>query len=134
MNDPDNVLVIVLKNDNGVIVPTRITAPTALPSISSAEVNYNAFGVLSTDYHIQLYGHLQSRENKPTVKECDDYIMQSRHYNPSTHSKPSTNPRGTTYVTLPTYIRNAIDHPNSGNTFTEEELKRSIELLIQLCR
>lgn len=134
LNDPDNVLVIVLKNDNGVIVPTRITAPTALPSISSAEVNYNAFGVLSTDYHIQLYGHLQSRENKPTVKECDDYIMQSRHYNPSTHSKPSTNPRGTTYVTLPTYIRNAIDHPNSGNTFTEEELKRSIELLIQLCR
>ena len=61
LNDPDNVLVIVLKNDNGAIVPTRITAPTALPSISNAEVNYNAFGVLSTDYHIQLYGYLQSK-------------------------------------------------------------------------
>ena len=134
LNDPDNVLVIVLRNDNGVVVPTKITAPTALPSISSAEVNYNAFGVLSTDYHIQLYGYLQSKENKTRIKDCDDYIMQSPHYNPSMHSKPSTNLHGTQYATLPTYIRNAIDHPNSGNTFTEEELEKSIELLIKLCR
>ena len=134
LNDPDNVLVIVLKNDNGAIVPTRITAPTALPSISNAEVNYNAFGVLSTDYHIQLYGYLQSKENKTIIKDCDDYIAQSQFYNPSIHSKPSTNPHGTQYNTLPTYIRNAIDHPDSDNTFTDDELKKSIELLIELCR
>lgn len=134
LNDPGNVLVIVLRNDNGVIVPTKITAPTALPSISSAEVNYNAFGVLSPDYHIQLYGYLQTKENKTTIKDCDDYIMQSPHYNPSIHAKASSNPYGTQYATLPTYIRNAIDHPNPGNTFTDQELKRSIELLIRLCR
>ena len=133
LNDSDNVLVIVLKNDNGTIVPTRITAPTALPTISSAEVNYNAFGVLSTDYHIQLYGYLQSKESKITIKDCDDFIVQSPFYNTSIHSKPSTNPHGTPYATLPTYIRNAIDHPDSGNTFTEDELKKSIELLIKLC-
>lgn len=134
LTDSDNVLVIVLKNNNGIIVPTRITAPTALPYISSAEVNYNAFNVLSKDYHIQLYGYLQSKENKTTIKGCDEYIAHSPHYNRSIHSKTSTNPCGTQYSTLPTYIRNAIDHPNSGNTFTEEELKRSIELLIKLCR
>ena len=133
LDDSDNVLVIVLKNDNGAIVPMRITVPTALPSISSAEVNYNAFGVLSTDYHIQLYGYLQSKENKTTIKDCDNYIMQSSFYNPLIHSKPSTNPHGTQYSTLPTYIRNAIDHPDSGNSFTEDELKKSIELLIELC-
>ena len=132
--DPDNVLVIVLKNDNGVVVPTRITAPTILPSISNAEVNYNAFGVLSTDYHIQLYGYLQSIIHKATIKDCDAYIAQSPFYNPSIHSKPSPNPRGPQYTTLPTYIRNAIDHPNSGNKYTEDELEKSIELLIQLCR
>jgi len=134
LNDSANVLVIVLKNNNGVVVPARVTAPIVLPSISSAEVNYNAFGVLSTDYHIQLYGYLQSKENKAAIKDCDDYIMRSPHYNQSIHSKPSANPYGTQYATLPTYIRNAIDHPNSGNTFTDEELKRSIELLIRLCR
>jgi hypothetical protein len=134
LDDPDNVLVVVLKNDNGVVVPTKITAPTALPSITSAEVNYNAFGVLSTDYHIQLYGYLQSKEKQKTIKDCDDYIRQSPYYNPSTHSKPSPNPRGSQYTTLPTYIRNAIDHPGSGNSFTEAELQKSIELLIELCR
>ena len=62
-------------------------------------------------------------------------IKNSTSYNPTTHSKSSINPKdGTTYQTLPTYIRNAIDHPNSDNTFTEEELKTSIELLIELCR
>ena len=38
----------------------------------------------------------------------------------------------TQYNTLPTYIRNAIDHPDSGNRFTDDELRRSIEFLIQL--
>ncbi len=49
------------------------------------------------------------------------------------HKKSSTH--GTlTYDSLSTYIRNAIHHPDSGNTFTNEELRTSIELLIELCR
>ena len=135
LKDSTDVLVIVLKNDNGIIVPERITAPTVLPTISNAEVNYNAFGVLSTDYHIQLYGYLQQKEGKTSIKSCDDFIASSTHYNAAIHSKASVNPRGgTPYQTLPTYIRNAIDHPDSGNTYTDAELEISIKLLIELCR
>lgn len=36
--------------------------------------------------------------------------------------------------TLPTYIRNLIDHPDPTQSYTQEELKCSIELLIKLCR
>lgn len=132
LQEKEDVLVIVLKNENGSIVPTRITAPTALPSISFAEVNYNAFGVASTDYHIQLYGYLQTKQNRTSIKSCDDFIVQDFNFNPAIHSKTSSF-NGTLYQTLPTYIRNAINHPDSGNTFTEEELKTSIELLVQLC-
>lgn len=32
------------------------------------------------------------------------------------------------------YIRNAIDHPDSGNIYTKEELRTSIEFLIELCK
>ncbi len=134
LEDSDNVLVYVLKNKHGSVDPYKVTKPYILPFMSNAEINYIAFGVLSTDYHIQLYGYLQSKENKNTIKDCDDYIEHSPFYNSSIHSKPSTNPHGTSYNTLPTYIRNTIDHPDSGNTFTEDELKNSIELLIQLCK
>lgn len=135
LQDKDNVLVIVLNNDNGTIVPTKITAPTVLPTISNAEVNYNAFGVLSTDYHIELYGYMQTKFNLNTIKDSDDYIANSPSYNTVIHSKPSTHPNGhTTYQTLPTYVRNAIDHPTPTATFSERELKTSIELLIQICR
>lgn len=135
LQDQDNVLVIVLNNDNGTIVPTKITAPTVLPTISNAEVNYNAFGILSTDYHIQLYGYMQTKFSLNTIKDSDNYIVNSPLYNVVIHSKPSLHTNGnTTYQTLPTYIRNAIDHPNPSAVFSEEELKTSIELLIQLCR
>ena len=36
----------------------------------------------------------------------------------------------TQYETLCTYIRNAIDHPDSGNTYTKEEL-RSVRIVNQ---
>jgi len=129
----------VLSDDNGSIHSKSITAPTVLPTITSAETNYLAFGILSTDYHIELYGYLQNKTGKLTVKSCDDYIIaQSKFFNPTLHTKEFSfmNPRGktTNYRTLPTYIRNLIDHPNSDRNYTQEELKCSIELLIELCR
>ena len=132
-NKVENLL-IVLTETNGIIQNKRIDAPSVLPSITNAETNYLAFDVVSNDYHIELYGWLQHKESKATVKACDDYIKGHALYNSSIHSKPSSSPHGTTYDTLTTYIRNAIDHPDPSRTFTETELRISIELLIELCR
>ena len=139
LEDRDNVLIIVLSDDNGTIRSKSITAPTILPSVTSAETNYLAFGILSVDYHIELYGYLQNKTGKNTVKSCDDYIAaQGTLFNPSLHEKTSsyTNQQGHTinYRTLPTYIRNLIDHPDPALSYTQEEFKDSIELLIELCR
>lgn len=49
LNDRDNVLIITLTDDNGIIQAKNITAPSTLPTITSAETNYLAFGV-SEDY------------------------------------------------------------------------------------
>jgi len=114
-----------------------------LPSITSAELNYIAFDLVSNDYHIELYGHLQNKIalsrgiQKCSVKACDTYIANQADYDATKHHKPSshTTTHGTTtYDTLPTFIRNAIDHPDPARTFTQEELRISIELLIELCR
>ena len=57
LEDRDNVLIITLSNDHGTIHSKNITAPAILPTITSAETNYLAFGILSVDYHIELYGY-----------------------------------------------------------------------------
>lgn len=139
LEDRDNVLIIVLSDDNGIIHSKNITTPTILPTITTAETNYLAFGILSVDYHIELYGYLQNKTNNSRVKDCDDYIAsQKALYDPILHGKPSSfterNGHTANYKTLPTYIRNSIDHPSPTQNYTQEELKRSTELLIELCR
>lgn len=130
LKHPSDVLVIVLKG-NGKSIP--ITAPSFLPTVTNAETNYIAFDIVSNDYHIELYAYLQQKHAFHSVKDCDDYIIKQPQYDPRCHSKPSSHPNGkTTYTSLSTYIRNAIDHPDSGNTFTEDELRTSIELLQKL--
>lgn len=132
LQQKEKTLVIILKDNLGVIANHNIVAPSALPSITSAETNFLAFNVVSNDYHIELYGYLQQKENKKTIKSCDDFIKSHLEYNPYFHSKPSF--FGTTnYETLSTYIRNAIDHPHPDKIFSNDELKISIELLIKLC-
>jgi hypothetical protein len=133
LSDKDNVLIVALNENGGQIVGKRIMVPSVLPAITSAETNYIAFGIISNDYHIELYGYLQNKTNCNTVKSCDDYITRQSSYNTTKHAKPSSH-QTTHYQTLPTYIRNAIDHPDTSRTFTSAELECSIELLISLCK
>lgn len=134
LEDRDNVLIITLHDNSGTIESNRITAPTVLPTVTSAETNYLAFGIISPDYHIELYGYLQNKTKNFTVKSCDNYIVaQTAHYNSRIHEKISSF-KTTTYQTLPTYIRNAIDHPSPTHSYTQEELETSIKLLMELCK
>ncbi len=144
LDNSANTLILLLKNSSGTLEISHIQAPLVLPSLTSAEINYVAFDLVSNDYHIELYGYLQNKialargTTECTVKECDTYITQQTDYNGTVHGKTSahTNRGGyvTSYDTLPTYIRNAIDHPDPTRRFTPEELRTSIELLIKLCR
>ncbi len=131
LKDKDNVLIIILNDDNGLITPKTVNVPGVLPTITAAETNYLAFNIASIDYHIELYGYLQMKERKPYIKDCDDFIFNHPLFDSAKYGKASSYGR-TQYNTLPTYIRNAIDHPDSGNRFTDDELRRSIEFLIQL--
>ena len=130
----ENNLVIVLKDDVGQIKVNRIDSLSlSLPVITSAEVNYHAFDIPSIDYHIELYGTLQNRFNLSIVKKCDEFIEKSKFYDQSIHNKKWIF-NTTTYETLPSYIRNSIDHPDANQGFNEDELRESITLLQKLLR
>lgn len=132
LQDRGNVLIIVLSEKDGIISSRNIIAPSVLPTITAAETNYLAFNIISVDYHIQLYGYLQQITNTKSIVDCDTFIKKHSLFDVSKHGRNSSF-RTSEYETLCTYIRNAIDHPDSGHSYTEEELKTSIELLIDIC-
>ena len=144
LNNSSNTLIVLLENSSSGTVVFPASSPFVLPIITSAEINYNAFNIISNDYHIELYGYLQNKvaelNNKSdcTVKKCDNYILNSKWYDSTKHYKNyvyiNSNGKKYEYNTLPSYIRNCIDHPDSSKVFTQEELRISIELLIRLCK
>ena len=141
LEDKGNALVISLKNNNGIIEVNKVDTPQVLQTITLAETNYFTFNIISTDYHIQLYGYLQYLTGNDAITSCDNYIANyiiNKNKDRNVFIKPSsyTNQNGNTtnYQTLSTYIRNNIDHPDNGNKYTEDELKASIELLIEIIK
>lgn len=132
LTDRTKTLVIVLTADHGSIIAKHITAPIVLSTVTNAEVNYHAFGLYTVDFHIALYGYLQALTNRHSVTGLDGYICAHPLYVGDAYHHRTTGHNGATYNSLTTSIRNNIDHPDNGNTFTYEELARSTELLISL--
>ncbi len=108
-------------------------------SPSWGEINYYAFGVVSVEFHNELYGFIQAKaifedEKNYFESEFDHYLLEKGIL--QDHSYTRVKKDGSTEQqvrTLPTKIRNIIHHPeNTHNSFSERELKDSIELLIPL--
>ena len=133
LSNPNDTLVFRLINENGTIHAERIEHASFIDHITYAEVNYLVFGIPTPEYHNQLYCEIQNRFNKHKVKACDDFIASQPIYDVNLHEKVSGYGI-TNYSTLSTYIRNAIDHYNNGNDFTEDELETSIKLMQEILR
>lgn len=129
--------VIVLGNENGMVTASPVNAPGVLPVVTSAETIYLAYKIPTVDYHIELFSLIQ-RTGDPSgremnVSQTDAYIMRHRNYDSARHARPdSFTDRGghtTHYNTLPTFVRNRIDHPRPGDQYTAAQLRESIELM-----
>ena len=102
---------------------------------SYAEVNYIVFGIVTSDYHNELYGFLQERENLFTEKEFEDYLSSKRMKKDKDYIKALKDGKTQRYkVTPPTYIRHLIHHPENTNNkaFTRDELNQSVRFLADL--
>lgn len=131
LEDKDNTLVIILKDDNGTVKGISSRTPYILPYLTSAEVNFQAFNIYSVDYHIELYGYLQMLTECSHIKDMEKYLV-SIVERAGVPFKNAMRKGKIKRESLPTYIRNSIDHPdNTSRTFTSEELKLSTDFLIQ---
>lgn len=104
------------------------------------EINYYGFGVLSVEFHNELYGFIQAKaileDDKNYFEDAFEEYLIGKGIN---QDQPYVKLKKDGSIenqnrTLPTKIRNIIHHPeNSNNTrFTDQELKTSIESLIPL--
>ena len=131
LEDKNDTLVIVLNDNDGTIEKHEVKTPFALPTITASEINYVAFDMPSIDYHIALYGAIQSKFKVHTIADCDAKIEScTPYYSVAQHERPTTNPANRqTFKTVCTKVRNHIDHPDTAPGYTEEEMIESIKLM-----
>lgn len=131
---------IVTKKDNNEIELTNTGDGTfgIFPwSPSWGEINYVAYSLPSIEFHNELYGYLQDIKNAGSTTLIEAVFtlngeLKSKNWikqNAVGVAQPAEP------VTLMTYIRHSIHHPeNTLNVrYTEDELRDSINAMIPLC-
>ena len=115
------VMKLVVADDGTIQFADDIT-PSLIGNELSEEVNYQVFGVISTDYHNALYGYIEAEgwlsDYKMKQGESEDYIEQKR----DGTLKPMVK------KCLSEKIRHVIHHPeNTHNRYSPEEFEKSIK-------
>ncbi|MFA6057148.1 MAG: AAA family ATPase [Taibaiella sp.] len=105
-------------------------------SPSWGEINYRAFSMSTVEFHNELYGRVQERENAWRETEIETYFSSKSLQKSKQWTRVSSSSQvGQPYpITLMSYIRNSIHHPENtqNQKYTELELDQSIIQLIHL--
>ena len=130
--DREDTLIVRLYKDNDEIKSQSITnMDTVLDETTIAEIQYLVFDIISSEYHNQLYGKFLSLcgGNQSNVASYLREKYKNNLQEVLNKYEYSYNDKLSIEV-LPTYIRNATDHPeNTDRIYNNEDLKKSIELL-----
>lgn len=133
----------IFKKQDGVTV-SMSSAELNMFSKSSptwGEINYTAFGVVSVEFHNELYGFIQAKaisEDKDNYN-IDNFEKYLKSNGCSTVKKWIEIKKGGSEkehpeATLQTYVRNYIHHPENdkNDPYSPEELSQSIKAMIAL--
>lgn len=135
-NNQNISLLIAKKNPNLVIEESTSESFGLFPwSPSWGEINFRAYGLNTIEFHNELYGFLQEREKKFTEAEIEEFFVSKSQVKSKQWIKISSGIQQSPYdVTLMTYIRNSIHHPENtcNQVYTEQELKNSTDTMISL--
>lgn len=125
-----------IHNKNTILPAT--TSPMFPWSPSWGEISYRAYDLPTVDLHNELYGYLQEKNKLKTINDVDkwlnaNHIANTKQWTKEKNGTPAQQPQDST---LQSFIRNHIHHPENvtmqSNKYTEEELKQSIDEMINL--
>jgi ABC-type cobalamin/Fe3+-siderophores transport system ATPase subunit len=132
----DWLIVQIYRDGSGRVQSERInTSNLVLPFVTFAEVQNLVFGIPTIEYHISLYGYLHTLSTPDGGLRCFDNWLKDNSAPPIGDLPPSTH-KGYENESLPTYIRNYINHPNEDNRSKNcmIRLTESIEYMQQAIR
>lgn len=99
------------------------------------EINFKAYKLPTVEFHNELYGKLQHDSGQFREKDFEQWLQSRNIQFTKQWIRENNGAAQAPYdVTLQTFIRNHIHHPeNRQNTlYTEDELRQSIEEMIRL--
>jgi len=131
--------VFICKNPSGFPKPEKISSEkNLLPwSPTWGEIIYSAYNLPTVEFHNELYGYLQYLSGKHILSDFDGWLERKGFSKTLTWVRDdkgkNSNPEK---VTLQTYIRNNIHHPENLKMqtigFSIDQLKESIEKMVAL--
>jgi len=138
------------RNDKIVISDARQNGWGLFPNWSPSwgEINFFAYDMPTIEFHDELYGYLHERyvtgaqnktdaENRGKQTDFEIHYLQTKipvakKWTPEFGGSPKSEE----HVTLPTFIRNKVHHPENKTmqsvNYTDAELRSSIEKLIEV--
>ncbi|AWB10777.1 AAA ATPase domain-containing protein [Thermodesulfobium acidiphilum] len=139
----DNIQLLVARIENNEVQIEQSKKFDLFPwSPSWGEINYFAFNHPTIEFHDELYGYLQEKSKKYKQTEFEKWLCNKRNSVRKTKKwtkENNGNPKCKEIeVTLPTFIRNKVHHPENqtmkDKNFSDEELKESIKVMIELIK
>lgn len=147
-------LLLFVRNDNDSIkiVNAREKSWGLFPSWSPSwgEINYFAYNMPTVEFHDELYGFLHENyistaadQDEADIRSKQTYFERNYLQTKLSATRKWTPEMGAVAkseenVTLATFIRNKVHHPENktmqASTYTENDLKQSIENLISLAK
>lgn len=100
-----------------------------LDYLSGNEINYLAFGLATAEYHNELYGALQELSGISGIKDFDAKVLGNAGVAKDRPWKGRPNE-----VTIHTFIRNQIHHPEDNEAPNPDELSASVKELRKLLK
>lgn len=136
----ENIRVVVRNNNQSTIVHQH--DDRVLPHLSLTEVSYLAFDEEATvEYHNELYGYLQylaseENQNNSREKEFETWLVSHDLFQTKKWIRSNASTRPQYDVTLQTYVRNCIHHPENtlNEPYTQEEIVTSIREMRNLIK
>jgi len=118
------VKVLILKREDSLAPRIDSIEEKVLPYLSADEVNYIAFDLPTVEYHNELYGYLHFTYGfQKGIKDFDnDFFIGQNGESKSYPWKGIQNE-----VSLHTFIRNQIHHPEDNQPVDSNNLKQSID-------
>ena len=131
MNDK-SCLIVKLNNKNHMEISDN---SSILPTLTLGEIKYSIFNLCTVDFHNLLYAYIGNNiVVSSLISDIDSYLISKDNCPSKLYQATDVNGRQHNSNSLPTFIRNCIDHPDNINKYNDNELKKSIEFMIKIIK